>query len=73
MNTDKNICEIRHKLTDHNIIKVECDRESKCVTIQQTLIDDGEPYDCDSQYIELTMDQAYKLIDLIKTAMEVKL
>lgn len=73
MNTDKNICEIRHKLTDHNIIKVECNRETKTVNIEQTLCDDCEPYDCSSNYIELTMHQAYKLIDLIKTAMEVKI
>ena len=73
MNTDKNICQIRHKVTDFNVINIECDRESKTLTIQQTLIDDGEPYDCDNQYIELTMEQAYKLIDLMKTAMEVKL
>lgn len=73
MNTDKNYCEVQHKLTERNILRVQCDRGSKSVTIQQTLIDDGEPYIWENQYIELTMEGAYKLIDLMKTAMEVKL
>ena len=67
MNTEqKTKITIDHRFTEEMRVEVESDREDKEITVTQW--GDGTAY-----YITLTHEQAYKLIDLMKTAMEVKL
>lgn len=67
MNTEqKTIIAIDHCFNEEMKVIVESDRADSTIEITQYV--DGKGYN-----ITLTHEQAYKLIDLIKTAMEVKL
>lgn len=66
MNTEQTRISIDHRFNEDMRVSIESDRADKEITITQWVDHKG----CG---IELTMEQAYKLIDLIKTAMEVKL
>ena len=67
MNTEQTRISIDHRFNEDMRVSIESDRENKEIEVSQWG-EDGKCY-----YITLTHDQAYKLIDLIKTAMEVKI
>lgn len=67
MNTEeKSKITIDYYFNDEIRVGIESDRVEKTIEVTQWV--EGQGY-----YITLTHEQAYKLIDLIKTAMEVKI
>lgn len=66
MNTEQKTIEINVTFSDATRLQVESNRTTNNIEVSKY-------FDGDCECINLTHDQAYKLIDLIKTAMEVKL
>lgn len=57
---------IEHQFTEDMGVAVESSRNDKTIEVRQWV--DGKCY-----YINLSNDEAYKLIDMIRIAMEVKI